>query len=164
MLARSAADSVKLPWTESRAIVLKRGPYIIASGLSETVSGAEAMPLRGRFINLFDSELPIVDSVELAAGRRALLYDLDAEKSDMPKVVAAACRVDDERGTANSLKFLASGIADTRAVVRITAKSKPIQLIIDGKPVDPAQYEFAEGSLRLSFQNMVDRTPVEIRF
>jgi len=164
LLARSAADAVKLPWIQSGAIVLRRGPYIVASGLDELKKGITSSPLRGRFIDLFGSDLPIVNTVEIAAGRRLLLYDLDAVQSDTPKVVAAACRVDDERSTPTTLRFNASGIADTRAVVRIVARSKPTQVRVGGKAIDPAQIDFADGCLRLSFQNSVDKMPIEVRF
>src|SRR5688500_13956023 len=71
--ARRAAREIKLPWSESNALVLRRGPYLVASGLDESLPNTPAPVLRGRFLDLFDADLPIVSTVELSAGRRALL-------------------------------------------------------------------------------------------
>jgi hypothetical protein len=49
-LARQAAEAVKLEWHESAAIVLRRGPYVIAAGLDESVPDAAPTVLHGRFI------------------------------------------------------------------------------------------------------------------
>jgi hypothetical protein len=163
-LTRTAADAVKLPWKESCALVLRRGPYIVASGLDESVPEAKAEELHGRFIDLFDADLPILTSATLAPGRRALLFDLDAVKPDVPKIVAAACRVRDENADAHSLQFQAEGIANTRAVVRIVSRSAPSEVRIDGKPADAASYDYANGTLRLRFENSVELIPIEIRF
>ena len=40
-LARRAAEAVGLKWQESRALVLRRGPYVIAAGLDESPGNGE---------------------------------------------------------------------------------------------------------------------------
>lgn len=165
-LAKQAAEGVKLPWEESNALVLRRGPYVVAAGLEESVPGAPPVTLKGRFVDLFDPELPIRAEVALEPGRRALLRDLDFPGAGDPQVVAAACRVrpDEERSSAGALAFRADGIAETNAVVRISSKRAPAAVLIDGKPAAPEQQQYADGSLLLRFPNSPDGVAVEVRF
>lgn len=85
-------------------------------------------------------------------------------KSANPRVVAAACRVRDERVEGKTLNFRAEGIGDTNAVVRIAALKAPAAVTIGGQPAEQSQYDFAGGTLRLRFANSVQGIPVEIRF
>jgi hypothetical protein len=45
--ARRAAAAVGLEWSESNALVLRRGPYVIAAGLDESTSGVPPATLHG---------------------------------------------------------------------------------------------------------------------
>lgn len=163
-LVRQAADGIDLPWKESNALVLRRGPYIIAAGLDESVPDAPPVVLRGRFLDLFDPELPVLGEVTLSPDKRALLRDLDAPGPDIPRVLAAACRVREERFADNTLSFRADGIAETNAVVRIATGRPPTTILIGNKPADEGQSDFSGGSLRLHFPNSVDGISIEIRF
>ncbi len=163
-LARSAAAEVKLPWKESNALVLRRGPYIVAAGLDESTPDAKPHELHGKFVDLFDADLPILTSATLTAGKRALLVDLNQVRSGSPSVVAAACRVTGEHSDGRTLRFQAEGIGDTQAVVRILAPSPPQEIRVSGKPLDASQYDYSDGTLRIRFANSVDRLPVEVRF
>ncbi len=92
-LAHQAADLVRLKWSESAAIVLRRGPYVIAAGLDESLRDTSPTVLHGRFIDLFDAELPVLTDVTLSPGKRSLLFDLDKLETAKPTVAAAASRV-----------------------------------------------------------------------
>ena len=163
-LARQAASAVNLPWKETDALVLRRGPYIIAAGLDESVPDAKPYVMHGRFIDLFNSNLPILNRVAITPGRRFLL-DLDTTPaSATPSVIAAACRVRDEHASAGSITFLADGIADTEAVVRVRTQRSPIRVIVAGKPLSRAEYEVDGDTLRLQFPNSVQPIPIEIDF
>jgi len=78
---REAAAAVKLPWKEADSLVLRRGPYVIAAGLDESVPGSRAYVLRGRYLNLFDPELAVLNDVAVEAGTRRLLLDLNVVNS-----------------------------------------------------------------------------------
>lgn len=161
--ARQAASAVRMPWKESAALLLRRGPYLVAAGLDESVPGARPLVLRGRYINLFDPELTLLNSVPIAPGTRALLFDLNAVPGPVPRVVAAACRVKDERVEGSSLKFVAEGIADTNAVVSILARKAPASVTFGGQPAAANQYDYSSGVLRLRFANSVDGVPIEVQ-
>ncbi|PQV63519.1 hypothetical protein B1R32_11180 [Abditibacterium utsteinense] len=159
---KEACAAVKVPWTESNALVLKRGPYIVASGLDESVPGAPTQTLRGRFIDLFDANLAVLPEVALAPGKRAYLFDLNAIPAREARVVAAACRVRNEVAGKNTLRFDASGVAETRAVVRAVLPAAPKHISVAGKPLAPSDYAFSNGVLGLRFPNAVESVPVEI--
>src|ERR1035441_4160371 len=56
---RQAANAVKLPWKETSALVLRRGPYLIAAGLDESLPDAKPYVLHGRYLNLFEPSLAV---------------------------------------------------------------------------------------------------------
>ncbi len=162
-LARRAARAVNLPWRESSALVLRRGPYVIAAGLDEPAPNAKPVTIKGRFLNLFDADLPIVHSVTVGPTARAFLYDLDARNGASPSVVAAACRITGEYGTSDRLRFRAEGIAGTRAVIRISASDPPAAILLDHKPLEKTQYEYQEGTIRMRFDNSVEGHSIELQ-
>ena len=160
---REAAAAVKLPWKEADSLVLRRGPYVIAAGLDESVPGSRAYVLRGRYLNLFDPELAVLNDVAVEAGTRRLLLDLNGVTSIDFKVLAAACRVRDEKVEGKTLRFRADGIGDTNGVIRIAAPSAPAEVLVGGRVADSTQYDYSMGTLRLRFPNSTDPVPVEIR-
>ena len=158
-----AAAAIGLPWRESNALVLSRGPFVVAAGLDESVPGAPTQTVNGRFVDLFDADLPVVSRIELTPSKRAYLFNLGAV-SDQPQIVAAACRVQDEIATPNSLSFQASGVAQTKAVVRVIVPKTPISVAVGGQKLPAANIDMQGGILRLRFPNSIDATPVEIKW
>ena len=164
-LAQQAASAVNLPWRETNSMVLRRGPYVIAVGLSESFPNATPQVLRGHFIDLFDARQPLLTHLTLSPGARRLLVDLDQGAGlEKPRIVAAACAVKDIQASKAELKFYAEGIANTHAVVTISASSKPKTIRIDGKEIEQDQVDFKNGVLRLSFDNSPAGFPVDILF
>lgn len=159
--AQRAAREIKLPWSESNALVLRRGPYLVAAGLDESLPGAAPI-LRGRFVDLFDADLPIVSQVALTAGRRALLLDLNAFPKNRARVMAAACRVRNEVVTSRAVRFRAEGQSDSNAVVRLLLPRAPRAVLLNGVPVAAQNFDYADGTLRLRFPNTPDGVTIEI--
>ena len=164
-LARKAADAVNLPWTETNALVLRRGPYVIAAGLDESLPDAPPV-LRGRFVNLFDAQLPVVSEVKITPGRRALLLDLDVagKSGGIPRIAAAAARIRDEKTTPGGLSFRAEGVAETEGIVRIIAPHAPSSVRINGEPLQAGAWDFDGGALSVRFSNSPEGARVEISF
>jgi hypothetical protein len=162
---REAAAAVKLPWKETNALVLRRGPYIIGAGLDESIVGAKPYVLRGRFVNLFDANLSILTRVTLLPNTRVFLIDLDMlKKGDLPKVIAGSCRVTDEQAGRDKLSFQADGIADTNAVIRITTTKKVSKVIVGGVELQAKDYEVKSDTLLIHFQNASSPLRVEVSF
>jgi hypothetical protein len=136
----------------------------VAAGLDESVPDAKPDVLRGRYLNLFDPELAILNTVTIAPGDRMLLLNLNAIDRSKPKVVASACRVRDEHTEGGSLRFRADGIGDTNAVVAIATRVAPSEILAGGKPLPRSQYGFSQGVARVHFQNTVEPLAIEVRF
>jgi hypothetical protein len=161
---RQAANAVKLPWKETSTLLLRRGPYLIAAGLDESVPDAKPYVLHGRYLNLFEPSLAVHDDVVISPGSRMLLLDLGSVKASGPKVVAAACRVRNERTDGQTLRFQVDGIGDTNSVVAITASTAPTAVLAEGKPLERSQYDFAQGVVLLRFPNSVEPEMIEVTF
>ena len=93
-LCSAAAKSAGIDWQESPALVLHRGPYIVAAVLP---SASEPIELNGHFIPLFDPALPVVNHVVLQPNHRQLLVDLDRLADERPCIASASGRVVGER-------------------------------------------------------------------
>ncbi|PNU02285.1 hypothetical protein A8V01_10275 [Novosphingobium guangzhouense] len=146
-LARSAAVAVGLPWRESPALVLRRGPYIIAAGI-EVADHARPIVLSGRYLDLFDAEQPLIREVNVSAGSRRLLVDLDQLATHT--IAAAGARITGVTSDARHLSFKQSGMrgnAGTTALISIVAKSAPKRVLCDGERL--ANTTFADGVLRI---------------
>ena len=80
---KQASARARLKWRETNYLLLRRGPYVLAAGLDESVAG-EPKKIHGRLVNLFDPELRVQDTVTLAPGSRFFLVDLDAMRGSRP--------------------------------------------------------------------------------
>jgi hypothetical protein len=161
---RAAAEAVGLPWRESRTLVLRRGPYIIAAGLDTPASSEPAPPLRGRYIDLFDGNLPLVSEAAITPGRRMLLLDLDAFPERAPCILAAACRISKEIASDTVLRFRAEGIAGTEAVVRVALPRAAKKVMINATPASWKASGVSGGTLRIRFPNSAEGVEVRIEF
>ncbi len=120
--------------------------------------------MHGRYVNLFDPDLAILNTVTFGPAARMLLLDLDSGKSNLPRVVAAAARVRDERSASKLLTFRVDGIGETNGIMRIAAPAAPREVLWEGKALEVSRYDFEQGTIRLRFPNTVEPALVEIRF
>ncbi|MGC4031798.1 MAG: hypothetical protein QM754_08715 [Tepidisphaeraceae bacterium] len=143
-----------------RSLVLRRGPYVIAGGLEEKVEGAQPFTLKGKFIPLFDANLPVISEYSVTPGARAVLVDVDA----MPavSVVAAACRNSTPKITTGSIAFSVDGIDNTPGVVCVKIPANPKSVTIDGKDVADDARSFADGVLKIKFTNRVEPKQIAV--
>ena len=133
----TAPSAVNSAWTESPALVLRRGPYVLAAGL-EMAKETAPVVLKGRFIPLFDAAQPVVTEYTVGAGVRGLLVDLDRYPKDHVGVVAAACRVTNEKVTQDAVTFDTIGQDHTNAVVSLLLPEPPKGVSINGEAL-PAE-------------------------
>lgn len=154
-IVQTAAEKAGLAWKETNYLTLRRGPYVIGAGLDESVPG-ESKVFKGRFVNLFDPELKLQTSFELAPGARAFLLDLDAVKrasSSMPLVLASACQATPARREERVASWTVEGVGETPAVVLISTAKAPAAIKLDQQPLDSYQYNAEEGLLYVRFPN-----------
>ncbi len=161
-LLHTAAAAIRLPLQETDALVLRRGPYVIAAGLEG--ERPAAVQVSGDLIDLFDANLTESKMLSIQPGTRALLLDVDLFPSSQPCVLAASAKITGEHATAHSLAFRAEGIEQTRAVVRVLATRAPQHVSIDNKPLPSDQYQQQGRTLLLRFLNTASPQQIQIDF
>lgn len=164
-LVRAACRAAKLPYLETNYLALRRGPYVVAAGLDESLPDAPHR-LTGRFVDLFDAALPILDAVTLTPGRRALLLDLDRVRAQNPVILAAACKtLGARRLPRGDFRFRAAGPDTTEAAVRLRLDGPPSAVTLDGAPLPPGAqtWDPATHTLLLRFPNAASGHWVTIR-
>ncbi len=157
----TAAKSAGMDWEPSPALVLHRGPYVVAAVMP---SAREPIELGGRFIPLFDPSLPVVDHVVIGPNQRQLLVDLDRLAKDEPCVASATGRVSGEQKSGTTLSFSIRGIDDTPCVVQVACLGRPTSVTVGKAPLSESEWSYENGVLRLHFDNSVESVPVVIEF
>ena len=143
-------------------LCLRRGPYVIAAVLDESIS-EEPLRLEGSYVDIFDAALPIVNAKSVAPNERILVYDLDwARKRGVPKVLAAATRVRNEKYANGAFTFTTRGPESTHANVRVFLPSKP-ERISTTPSIDLTQeWDPSTSTILLSFDNSAQDTVIQI--
>ena len=152
---RSACAAVGLDYRETNHLVLRRGPYIVAAGLDESLE-SPSLELRGHFLDLFDARLPIIESVSLAPGSRHLLFDLDRPGVRVPAVLASACKTLGAGTTPDgTFRFYAEGPDKIEAVVCVRLLKAPKEVNIDEQSLsaDARSWDDRTRTLRIRFPN-----------
>lgn len=162
-LVTRAMSSTKQTFIASPALVLRRGPYIVAAGLELAQDWAPVV-LKGRLIPLFDAAQPVVNEYRIPAGARALLVDLDRYPKDFVGVVAAACRVTNAKVTSDGMTFNVNGQANTNAVVSILSPRAAKSVNVDGKALAADAFDYQDGVIRIRFANQPSDVKVVIAF
>jgi hypothetical protein len=168
-LVQRAAKSAHLSLKETNALVLRRGPYVVAAGLDNdpAVSQqafAHQATVSGDLINLFDADLSGSSEVEVKPGTRALLLDVNYFKTSTPRILAASAKITAEHASAGGLAFEAEGIDQTNAVVRILSTKPPREITVNGKRLDPGQYRQSGRTLLLHFLNTAAPQQIQLFF
>jgi len=156
---KQAAARAHLKWRETNYLLLRRGPCVIAAGLDESVAG-KPKTLRGRWVNLFDPELRVRQSVALAPGSRFFLMDLDAIRGREPRVLASACKALPTQAGKRSLALVVEGVANTPAVVLLRAPAAPRSVTLAGQLLGDSQYSPRDRLLWVRFNN--EATPRQL--
>ena len=149
---RQAVELANLKWRETASLILRRGPYVIAAGLDESVAG-DLKILKGHFVNLFDPELRVMNDVRIEPSSRYFLRDLDFTSGIQPQLLAAACRALPIKSEGKSQSFLIEGAAETSAVVLLKTATAPKSVKLDGQPLTESTFSKEDGLLWLRFAN-----------
>jgi hypothetical protein len=106
---------------------LTRGPYEIISVVDENPDRSP-YTIKGKFIDLFDPEIPVLDEKRIESGQQAFLFNIErVGNPKSPQVLAAAARVYDESRTKTTYSFLARSPLNTTNVMRILLPARPVQ-------------------------------------
>lgn len=146
---------------------LARGPYEIISVLDESVS-QEPYTIKGKFIDLFDPGLPVIDQKEVQPGAQSYLYNLDRiTNPNVPQVLATAARVYEEKYTGKSYSFVVKSPLNTTNSMRIRlpAEPKKISLTVEkGNTVAliKSSWDSKSKTSFLSFDNLPEGVKVTL--
>ena len=145
---------------------LTRGAYEIISVLDENEDQAP-YTIKGKFIDLFDPEIPTLTEKQVKPGEQAFLYNISRVKNpETPQVLAAASRVYDEKVTKKVYSFVAKSPLNTTNVMRILLPKKAIKIEVTdaaGKSiVSQSSWDDASKTCFLKFENNPDGVRVKL--
>jgi hypothetical protein len=149
---RTVAAERGLKWRETNHLLLRRGPYVIAAGLDESIDGP-ATELKGRFVNLFDAELRVQSSVRITPMGRFFLLDVDAAGPGNWQVLASAGKALETKRTAGELSLRVEGVAQTPGIVLLRAPKPPRSVSLSGQPIAKFEYSAKDRLLWIRFLN-----------
>jgi hypothetical protein len=150
--AKLTADKAGLKWRETNYLLLRRGPYIIASGLDEPIA-AKPRELRGRFVNLFDADLRVQNDISIEPGSRWFLLGLDAARTGKTQLLASACKALVKEQTPGRITFMVEGVGKTPAIMLLESPKAPRAVTLDGQQLTTFEYSDKERLLWIHFAN-----------
>ncbi len=145
---------------------LTRGPYEIISVVDENSDGSP-YTVKGKFIDLFDPEIPVLDEKQVSPGEQAFLYNIESvDNPKTPQVLATAARIYEERISGNGYSFVAKSPLNTTNVMRVLLPQKPAEIQVADHTDRAMELETAwdESSKTcfLSFENNPDGVSVKM--
>lgn len=145
---------------------LTRGPYEIISVVDEN---ADQSPytIKGKLIDLFDPEIPIINQKQVKPGEQAFLFNIGSIKNpNTPQVLARAARIYDEKVAKNSYSFIAKSPLNTTNVMRILLPEKAKKTEVTdaaGKSLESKiSWDESSKTCFLSFENNPDGVHVKL--
>jgi hypothetical protein len=151
-VAKEAASLAKTKWVARNYLMLRRGPYIIAAGLDDSIGGRPRV-LDGHFINLFDSTLAVQSQITIGPGSRYYLLDLDRINYGTSCVLASACRVNALKQNGKTCSAYVEGVTHTPAVILMKTKKAPLSVRLGDSLLKDFNYSADDQLLWIYFTN-----------
>ncbi|HTV61350.1 MAG TPA: hypothetical protein VMH30_02140 [Verrucomicrobiae bacterium] len=161
--AKLAAGKINLKWRKTNYLLLRRGPYLIASGLDEPIS-ATPRELSGHFVNLFDSELRVQTNIAIVPGSRWFLLDLDDARTGKPHLLASACKALLQKQKRNRITFAVEGVGATPAIALLESPQPPRAVTLAGQNLKTFQYSAKQHLLWIHFENEAQPRELSVQF
>lgn len=161
--ARLAAGNISLEWRETNYLLLRRGPYIVASGLDESVPG-QPQELNGNFVNLFDAGLSVQNHISLTPGSRQFLLDLDRARTGDTHLLASGCKALPGDSTVDRISFTVEGVGETPGIMLLETAKAPHSVTLDGNDLPTFQYSAPEHLLWIHFENTAGPRELSVNF
>jgi hypothetical protein len=147
---------------------LQRGFYDIISVMDEGINN-ESFTINAPVIDLFDPELPILNTKVITPRHRAFLLNLNRVKEkNKPQVLASALRIYDENVKLNSYSFVCKSPINTTNSMRILLPNAAGQIIItnsNGEKITnvASSRDTASHTACLRFENNPDGIKVDMK-
>jgi hypothetical protein len=162
-IVRDVARGLGHTWTSRNRLVLSRGPYLIGHVLDEGTS-PDPWQVRGRFIDLLDSTLRLVETRAVAPGEHVWLRAIDADPAAVPRILASAARVRNQDSTEGRFSFTSECPLGVRVRTALRVATKPTRVRIDGQAVDRYEFDERVGVLWLQHDGKPSGTVVQIDY
>ena len=150
-------------WNETNDLLLRRGPYVIAAGLDESIEGP-ARTLHGRFVNLFDAELKLQKDVTLSPGMRFVLLDVDAPEIKHHSLLAAACGAVLQKQSSDEISYVIEGVENTSGIALFKVPRAPRTVQLAEKTLDAIHCDTEQGLLWVRFTNTAAPRTLSLQF
>jgi hypothetical protein len=147
-------------YIERNYFLLRRGPYVLAACLNESVS-EHPLCIEGRFINLLDSRLAVVTDPQVPPGQQAWFLDLDAIEGDPPLALAAAGRIEQWQAEGKSLTYAISSPDQIQVVTRLWLPAQPRSVSLNREPCR-FEWDAVSKTLFISHAGSSDPLTVEV--
>jgi hypothetical protein len=158
-LVKRGTEAAGGKFLERNSLLLRRGPYVIAATLNDSV-GNEPLRIGGRMVDLLDPNLPVRDDFVLPPGKQAWLLDLDRVTAPAPAALAAAGRIETWSPATNSLTYQITSPEGVNAVARILLPAAPKNVAVDGQPC--TTHEWHEASKTVLIRHPGHPKPVQV--
>ena len=151
-LIAEAAKTVGLEYKERNYFLKRRGPYLLASVMNESISN-DPLTLDGRFVNLFDPKLEILKKATINPNERAWLLDLARVTAPTPALLASSCRVESMKQTDDGLVLEATSPSEITAVTLLKLDAKPARVLVDGVEAENIRWDEESQTLFFAFRS-----------
>ena len=158
-----AVPGSRVRWHETNHLLLRRGPYVIAAGLEESPAPTNQV-LHGPFIDLFDSELSVQETVTLKPGNRYLLMACPKQPAPEVQVLASACKVVSGLTGRGEFHCTVEGIAETPGIVLLRLPAKPLSAELDSQALEVSRFDPATGLAWFKFSNQARPRELLVRY
>lgn len=138
---------------------LSRGMYEIAAVMTESISD-EPLRLIGRYIDLYDSSLPVVKEKVVMPGHCALLINLDRVEGTRPQVLAASARESDEVIASRHYSLVFKAPSSTGGIARVWLPKKPRKVTVNGVRRKDCHWDKSSHTCLITFNNDPDGVSV----
>lgn len=159
-LVRKAVEAAGGNYQESNYLRLRRGPYVIAAVLDESVHD-QPLRLEGRYVDLLDPQLAIRQQVAIQPGQQAWLLDLDRVRGPLPLPLAAAGRIQSWKVTDDQLEYEISSPEGVHVSTRILLNESPKGVFVDDQPCKELTWDDASHTVLIRHPGHPD--PVTVR-
>jgi hypothetical protein len=149
-VVRQAAEVAGLPYREHNYLQLRRGPYVIAACLQESVNEVP-LELKGLFVDIYDANLPVLNRVMLQPGQQAWLLDLNRLDLDKAEPVASAGRFEAWTQTDHGVEFVLCAPEGVRIVSRIRLPKHPTSIMSGDREL--SKYQWHQESHTVCFES-----------
>lgn len=151
-------------WAPRNYFLKSRGPYTLAACLVESISD-EPLKLNGRFIDLFDANLPVLHEVIVRPNERKWLLDLDRVTAEAPRPLVCGGRISDWKAEEGGVTFRSAGPQGVETIARILLSREPSGVTVGGEAPLRQNWDAESKTLYLAFPNRsADPTEVVIRY